>query len=383
MTKTALKPPSSTLYGLGSIQPLSKNIPPEGRSGSQQADTQEAAAIEDPLDPRYNPEHLPDLDYTGGTRFDLPTPVQLETRGVTSQAEQQEFWSAHTVQKNTVAAKLRSAGEVSYSRTLEDCHSTWTIATCGDCGRQQRFPNRCDNFYCPECMPRLAHEREKSISWWVAEISQPKFVTLTCQNLPDLTTNHIQQFKAWWNKLRRRKFARGWRGGFYSLEVTNRGRGWHLHLHALVDAHWIDGSQLAREWSDITNGLGEIVKVKDARGKEYLERVKSYIVKPEQLATWSADKIVTFIQAFDGCRTFGVFGSLYGKRTQFADWLKTLKEAKPRCSCGSNHVTYTSEAEALFADFCPNQPQSARPPPAGQAPDLFPTGKGSASTQPR
>jgi hypothetical protein len=342
---------------------LTSNAPPEAPSDA-----------EDPLDPRYNPEEWLDLLPEVGTRFDEPAPVQLEVRGVTGQnpdlafrarmpAFQSEFWSSHTVQKNTVAAKLREVGRADLAAKLENCHSEWTICHCLDCGKQRRFPNRCDLFICPECTPRLSHERQEAISWWCQEAHQPKFVTLTCKNIPDLTCEHLREFKRWFDRLRHRKFANNWLGGFYTIEITNRGKGWHLHLHALVEARWIDESELSRQWSDITGGLGEIVRVKDARPNDYLQRVKTYIVKPEDLASWTPDQILTYFSAFDGCRTFGVFGNLYGKRTEFRDWIKSLREAKPLCPCGSNHVRYLTEVEALMLDLRPGQPQATRPPP--------------------
>ena len=382
MAQNPSKPVSSRLLGSGSIQPLCRPIPPEAPSLSGEDSHQvEDSWQEEDLDHSSNWLN-PDEEPFSTPRFDLPSPTQLETRGVTSQktdhlfrarnsGTQSEFWSSHTIQKNSVAAKLRLMGDTIRASTLESCHSTWTIATCGDCGRVQHFPNRCDSFFCPECQPRLAHERDDSISWWAAEITEPKFVTLTCRNVPDLATEHIVEFKGWWTMLRRRKFARNWRGGFYSLEVTNRGNGWHLHLHALVDAQWIDAGQLAREWCDITAGAGEIVKVKDARSKEYLDRVKSYIVKPETLASWTPEQIHTFVEAFDKVRTFGVFGSLYGKRTAFREWLNAMKEAKPRCPCGSCNVTYQSEIDATMADLRPHETRSPRPPPTSPVNDLF------------
>jgi hypothetical protein len=389
-----IKPPSTTLRSPGSIQPLSNPIQPEApcQSSNDPQELEDSWQEED-LDRSPNYRNL-DGNYMPVVRFDLPSPIQLETRGVTGQTvskswaadhpeTQASFWSNHTIQKMTVAAKLRETGDIVRAQTLEACHSTWTRATCGDCGRVQTFPNRCDSFFCPECQTRLAHEREKSISWWAAEISQPKFITLTCKNIPELTIDHIVEFKGWWTRLRHRSFAKNWRGGFYSLEVTNRGRGWHLHIHALVDAHWIDAPGLAREWDSVTRGCGHIVKVKDARGKEYLDRVKSYIVKPEELAAWPAERIKTFVHAFSEVRTFGVFGSLYGKRTQFAAWLAELKEAKPRCPCGSCNVTYQSETEALMNELRDGLNSTTRPPPAPTTHDLFFSKTGCAAQLPR
>jgi hypothetical protein len=147
------------------------------------------------------------------------------------------------------------------------------------------------------------------------------------------------------------------------MEITNEGRGWHIHFHLLIDARWIDASLLAQEWCSVTDGSGKIVKVKDARASEYLAELVKYIAKGSQLATWPTDELLQFVVALDGVRTFGVFGDLYGKRTQYADWIRDVREKKPLCECGSSNVRYYTEAEALALDAVPNQPSSSRPPP--------------------
>ena len=314
-----------------------------------------------------------------------PGPIQLERRGLTSQIPgtpgasprcasrdlsnlkgkqwQAEFWAAQTAHKCSTAAKLREAGRTDLADSLDNCHSTFTVAQCNDCGKVQRFPNRCDQFFCAECQPRLSADRRKAVEWWVNLISQPKHVVLTVANLPTFSKGHVQEFKRWWSRLRRRKFASNWQGGFYSLEVTNEGRGWHLHLHALVDAKWIDAAQLATEWSKVTGGIGHIVKVKDARRADYLAEVTKYAVKGVDLAKWSGPDIVTFIEAFTGVRSFGVFGVLYAARTKFAEFIATLKDAKPKCDCGSCSVTYYTESEWLAADFKLVPATAGQPPP--------------------
>jgi Transposase zinc-binding domain len=335
-----------------------------------------------------------DLTATETQRFDEPTdeerhatfppgPILLETRGLTSHAakpqdpgyrtqKQREFWANQTIFKQTVAAKLREAGAPHLASELEDCHSTYTVAQCGDCGRVEKFPNRCDQFFCPECQPRLSSERRKAVEWWTKLIQQPKHVVLTVRNFPELTKGHVQEFKTWFGRLRRRKFARNWKGGFYAIELTNEGRGWHLHLHALIDAKWIDKQELSRQWGLATNTLGYIVEVKDARGGGYLAEVTKYAVKGVEEAKWSGKDILTFINAFTGVRSFGVFGDLYGARTEFAEWIATLKDAKPKCPCGSCNITYYSESQWLAADFKLVPVDSARPPTtAPEHPEFF------------
>lgn len=306
-------------------------------------------------------------------RFDCD-PVQLETRGITQQQSAHEkyeklslhqalLWNKHTIHKNTCAAKLREAGRVDLAVKLETCHTQFTVAQCGKCGAVQKFPNRCDLFFCAECQPRLSNDRRRAVEWWTREIRQPKHVVLTVQNLPAISKPHVQEFRKFFTNLRRSKFARNWQGGFYSLEVTNEGRGWHLHLHALINAHWIDAIGLSCAWEKATNGLGKIVKVKDGREKNYLKEVTKYAVKGVQLAAWTKEQITEFIDAFTGVRTFGVFGSLYGKRTEFAEWFKAIRDLKPLCKCGSCDLNYFSEAAFLEKDLQPATNSNNLPPP--------------------
>lgn len=319
-------------------------------------------------------EYLPDEGPSVPPRYDslsqdcetptAPASVKLENRGTTSQIHQQLLWSKATIHKNSVAAKLRAANRIDDARILENCHTEYTFAVCTACGTTNKFPNRCDNFFCPECQPRLSQDRKKAVEWWTREVKQPKHVVLTVKNVPLLTKHHVQEFRSWFTKLRRSKFCKNWIGGFYTLEVTNEGAGWHLHLHALVNAQWIDSFGLSLAWAKATNGFGRIVKVRDAREQNYLAEVTKYCVKGVQLAAWSPDMICTFIDAFRGVRTFGVFGELYGLRTKFSAWWKQTRESKPLCKCGCCTARYFSEQEFLEMDLVVTRNADPLPPPS-------------------
>lgn len=325
---------------------LESGIPAEHREESDWQRFEEQADADLIWSPDLQPQN----------RLAIEESLQLENRGVIPQIganvhnrkekpRQEELWRRQTIHKNTVAAKIRTVGMNEEAATLENCHSYYTVAQCGDCGAVRKFPNRCDLFYCPECQSRLQADRVKQIEWWIKLIKQPKHVVLTVKNTQDLTPEHIDRFRDWFTKLRRRKFASNWDGGFYRLEITNEGKGWHLHLHALINARWIDQTELALIWDNITGHQGRIVKVLDCREGSYLSEVTKYVVKGSQLAAWSPAQIQTFIRAFDGKRTFGVFGSLFGQRTEFAEFIATLKSAKPRCECGSCAINYYSEVD--------------------------------------
>jgi len=306
-------------------------------------------------------EYLPQESAPDPPRCDLP--VKLETRGVTPQKDQREFWHSHTIFKFAVAAKLREADREQTARTLEECHTRYSVGVCRSCHSHERYPNRCDNFFCPECQPRLSSDRRKAVEWWTREVHQPKHVVLTLKNTLDLKPGHLRELRKSFTALRRSKFARGWRGGFYSIEVTNEDHGWHLHLHAIIDANWIDAIQLSAQWARCTNQFGKIVKVKDARAKDYLAEVTKYAVKGVELAKWSKEKICEFLDAFTGIRTFGVFGTLYGARTKFREWWIQTRSLKHTCKCGCSEFIYFSESQFLAWDLQPTIQTASLPPP--------------------
>lgn len=301
-------------------------------------------------------------------RIDHPASPQggksllLESRGVTSQ-KAPELWKSLTLHKLSVAAKLRSIGETKRALDLEECHTTFTVGQCKGCHQTEKFPNRCDRFYCPECQPRLQNDRADSVRWWTNELKQPKHVVLTVTNTSDLTQGHVKEIKKWFGRLRRTKFASNWEGGFYRIETSKEGPTWHLHIHSLIEARFIDRDGLETSWRKITNGAGYIVRVYDVRDRDYLREVTKYVVKSSQLACWSPVEINTFINAFDGVRSFGVFGCLYGKRTEWKEWIDSIKEHGHKCKCGCSEWWYFSELEWQAKDCVPNSPASSIPPP--------------------
>jgi hypothetical protein len=286
-------------------------------------------------------------DVTAVRFDDLPSsrPVKVQTKGVTPQKSQRELWAPQTIHRLSLAVKLRAAGHDEDADKLEHCHTQITVARCASCGTGRKFLNRCDLFFCPSCQPRLSFERRKSVEWWAERIDQPKHVVLTVRNTDTITKQHVVDLKEAFTRLRRSKLCRHWRGGFYSVEITNEGRGWHLHLHVLVDCKWIPADQLAIGWEKATRGAGYIVKVKDCRRADYLAEVTKYAVKGSQLAGWPAEDCAAFVTAFRGVRTFGVFGLLYKARHEWRAWLDSLQSEKSVCPCGSTHFVFESEGE--------------------------------------
>jgi hypothetical protein len=298
-----------------------------------------------------------------------PSGIKLETRGVTSHVTQGVMWERELVWKESILAKLRGIGKVQLAGKMAECHTLVSVKICTGCRKQSKFYNRCELFFCPVCAPRLSRERKESIEWWTKQISQPKHVVLTVRNTLDLTKPYVQFLKTQLAKLRRSKVFNAVQGGFYSMEVTNEGNGWHVHFHLLCDGKWISASELAIVWGKLVGQDFAIVKVKDARGQDYLREVTKYAVKGSELAKWDGLTISNFIEAFDGVRFFGVFGSLYGKRTEWREWIDSIQEIKPLCACGCNTWRILSPEELLWEQETRSGITGEPPPKAAQVPN--------------
>ena len=300
-----------------------------------------------------------------GDQYSDVGPLKLEKRGVTPQ-KQLNFWESQLIHKESIVAKLKEIQRFDLSAKIADCHTIPSWLYCNGCHKAKSIWNRCEQKFCPVCQPRLAKERKQSVEWWTKEIPQPKHVVLTCRNTETITKSKVLAFKRNFQRLRRSRFCDNWEGGFYSLEVTNEGRGWHLHLHALVNSRFIDAQKLAILWGKIVGQEYAIVCVKDVRKTDYLAEVTKYACKGSQLASWSPKDIADFVDAFDGVRTFGVFGELYTKRQQFREWLDELQKDLGQCECGCSNLEVLSpdemaEREIKFGPF--GGEVAARPPP--------------------
>jgi hypothetical protein len=172
---------------------------------------------------------------------------------------------------------------------------------------------------------------------WVRTLEQPKHLVLTSRNQAVLTKHAISVNLRGVAAIRRRKLARGWKSGCWTMELTNEGRGWHLHFHLLIETRWIPIEVVSVIWASyVGQEDAAIVKVKDARHTDYLREVAKYVVKSSELSSWSGLDIAQVMDAFRGRRSFGVFGEAAGRR---AEWKRAVAEARrerAKCECGCN-----------------------------------------------
>lgn len=302
-----------------------------------------------------------------------PNPLILETTGVSSHQHTAELFDKRWVLAQSVIAKLNGVGSGHLAGKMRTCHTEQSWAQCTGCRKVRTFWNHCDLFFCPICQPRLAKERSRAIEWWSQQISQPKHLVLTARNTEDITRQRVQKFKACITKLRRQKHAKGWQAGTWAIEVTNEGKGWHLHAHLLINCAYIDMTAVCTAWAKLVGQDYAVVWVRDVRGTDYVREVAKYAVKGNELARWTGDQIVAFIYAFRGQKLFGVFGKLHGLRTQLRDFLDTMKEARSKCECGCDQYKVYSATQWAWKQEtdCPIFSAKPIPPPITQPVMLF------------
>jgi len=258
-------------------------------------------------------------------------PSQLETQGVNQHSDTQ-LDLIHV--KDEIVAALMPTELRPLAESLADCGERRVVYECVNCGRTKAGHHHCDLHFCPSCQRRLAARRAEDLEWWVHVVKRPLHVVLTVRNTSDLTRDYIAWFKSRLARLRRQKLCRAWQGGLWSLEITNEGRGWHLHAHLLVDATYTDARALAIAWAKQVGQAFAIVKVKRVTGSEYLREVTKYTVKGSEMGRWKAADIVSYVRATHRVRMFGTFGTLRNRASDWRKWRQANKPEPEPCICG-------------------------------------------------
>jgi hypothetical protein len=74
-------------------------------------------------------------------------------------------------------------------------------------------------------------------------------------NIPDkqISRWHITRLREAFSKLRYR-FKLAIQGGYYIIQATNTGAGWHLHIHVLYRGEYLSKTAISKAWCEITKG---------------------------------------------------------------------------------------------------------------------------------
>jgi hypothetical protein len=258
-----------------------------------------------------------------------------------------ELFNPEDTWHESVRAKLDGYLDTPQFHNFSKCGKEQLFRTCKDCGDWSALSYRCSVKWCPRCNWMITRKRAALLRAWTKRIRQPKHVVLTQKNFPLLTRGKLREHQKNLARLRKQKVFANVQGGCVSVEVTNKGEGWHLHSHWFVDARWIDASELAVAWGKLCGQEFGIVKVQDARAKDYEREVAKYVVKGNELATWCSDEILQFVTAVRGVRFFFTFGSLSKLRSEIKQEIEFTKPDPFKCKCGCGAFRYEDEASEI------------------------------------
>ena len=195
----------------------------------------------------------------------------------------------------------------------DDRHSFRTL-NCSHCGhplRVQIHVGRADRT-CPTCRKKWFGYHFGTILEIVSKWKAAYFMTLTLRNIPDeaWSKDHVRQLRENFGKLRLR--FKTILGGFYCVQATNSGKGWHLHLHVLFDGSYVHQAALSKAWAEITFGswIVGIALVND-RKKAVRYLLKDFLQAPKI----RPEDVEFFNSVFRGSRLVQPFG-LY-RKTRF------------------------------------------------------------------
>lgn len=235
---------------------------------------------------------------------------------------------------------LAAEGESKLARTLADCGTYATFRDYFTVG-QTRLAKICTckkHLICPLCAIRRG---AKAMRVYLARVQHLQegdkglrafLVTLTVKNGPDLAERfkHLATCLRAMHKRRKGKDGRGEilkaLSAVWSYEFTNRGKGWHPHVHAVWLCHESpDAEKLSAEWRAIT-GDSFVVDVRPMDEADpvgaFLEVFK-YALKFADLA--NPDRLHAF-RTLRGKRLQDSFGDLRGLDVEPGDGDELLED---------------------------------------------------------
>lgn len=238
--------------------------------------------------------------------------------------------------RERIAAEVARYGFPKVAANFRDCREKTVTLYCNNhAGEVSRAVTLyCKTRICDRCGHVRAARVRRQYEAHLRAFREPKMVTLTVRNTTTLPEGRRTLRNAW-KALLRRVYARGERGrrptvywkdvlraGLLVEEVTNRGRGWHVHLHVLVDAPFIPHAKLQKEWKDLTTAHRvRVDRVDPGRAMGY---VLKYVQKAPRL---SPERAAEYLAASYGRRLIQPFGDLFA--------VKAPPKEAPRCEeCG-------------------------------------------------
>lgn len=197
------------------------------------------------------------------------------------------------------------------------CGSRAVVQRSQATGRLRVVAEHCRNRWCPRCRSYAAARTRRRVERFARSATRLKLLTLT---LKPSSAPLREQVAFLWTSFRRLRQSRWWRelnpAGIAVLETTRpRNERWHLHLHAVLDAPYIDARQLSAEWRRASRGsfIVDVRAVKARTEQEATDRVATYVASyvsklPDELPVTDHPTLSEWLNALTRCHWLTQFG---------------------------------------------------------------------------
>lgn len=289
----------------------------------------------------------------------MSTPPALTQAEIDRENRRREIFAARSAARQRLVERLEDEDAPRHSRRLAACGEILHLV-CTCCGQTRGAAKRCDLKWCPSCAPRLAHDKVTKYGPVVNDFASPLFVTFTTRNF-DARSKKTTGMREVVRAFRRLRSQRWWRrsvaGGVASFEMTRRNKGWHPHVHVLLDSGWFAATitrpplncpakewkriatlacrEIADQWSLALGGRRGSVHVRKIRVRDgetiadSLKEVMKYSVTAESLEAVTG-KVSLLLDELAVTRNLVGFGSAY----RHPSLAKAKREGLPCTGCG-------------------------------------------------
>lgn len=316
----------------------------------------------------------------------MSTPAVSKERDSADETRRAELLASRAASRAKLLDRLDDEGADKHADRLRKCGEKLRLK-CTCCGMVRSVAIRCDLKWCPACAPRIAFDKVQRYGPVVNEFSHPLFVTFTTQNF-DARSKKTTGMREVIRAFRRLRSQRWWKrccpGGVASFEMTRRRKGWHPHVHALLDSAWFAATvtrppvgtpadkfkaralsacrEIAQQWTMALGGRPGSVKVRKVRVREgetvatSLKEVMKYSVTAESLDAITGN-IGLLLDELSLSRSLVGFGSAY----RHPALKKPARIGKPCEDCGSEKTMMPADVVEAFERSLGKKPHRRTP----------------------
>lgn len=218
----------------------------------------------------------------------------------------------HFIRKRRVADAFQRAGRFEMAQHLRDCQEMNRQVICTNCGNVHYVEDKCKQRTCPLCSFRESRRRGDWIERLCSSMKFPKLLTLTMPRWRGIPGEGIDTLRERWNRFREMPVMRTCKGGCYQIELKPKKDGWHIHLHAILDAPFLPYQHIFRDWCSVNGAEFLSVDIRAGDTPEAQHYISKYAAKAADYEG-EIDQVVQWYDATKGKRLFAGFGEWYNR----------------------------------------------------------------------